>query len=169
MNDKNQQIRNVLKIAGPILIVVGIVLIILGRQGERDWEERRNQQSREFMAGQRDIHDIDNGVSGGFFLLGAGMFTIVAGIACLGFAYQRAFLQYQAREYAPVLKEAIGEVAPALSGGKSLACPSCHTANATDAKFCKECGLSLEPKACAKCGATNESGAKFCTGCGSPL
>ena len=51
-------------------------------------------------------------------------------------------------------------------------CPSCNAANASDTKFCKECGSKLEkvpePIICS-CGAENAAGTKFCHECGAKL
>jgi hypothetical protein len=158
-----------LKIIGPIVIGMGVLLIIFGVQNERQAEERRTQQSREFMAGQRDIHDIDHGTPAGFFMIAGGMFAIVIGLGLLGFAFQKAILRYQMRQYAPVVKEAIREVAPALASGGTRTCPACQTDCPTDAKFCKQCGAALAPAACSHCGANNDPDSKFCSSCGKPM
>jgi hypothetical protein len=169
MTPPPDNVRATLKIIGPIVIGAGVLLIIFGVQDERRAEERRTQQSREFMAGKRDIHDIDHGPPAGFFMIGGGMFAIVLGLGLLGFAFQKAFLRYQMRQYAPVVKEAIREVAPALASGGTRVCPRCQTDCPTDAKFCKQCGAALAPAACSHCGATNDPDSKFCSSCGRPM
>lgn len=121
------------------------------------------------MAGERDIHDIDNGPSAGFFMIGGGMFAIVIGVGLLGFAFQKALFRYQMRQYAPVVKEAIREVAPALASGGLRACPGCQTDCPTDARFCKRCGAGLAPAACSHCGVSNDADSKFCSSCGRPM
>ena len=105
MSPPSENVRTTLKTIGPIVIVVGVLLIIFGILDERRAEERRNQQSREFMAGNRDIHDIDRGPPAGFFMIGGGMFAIVIGLGLLSFAFQQLMLRYQMRQYAPVVKE----------------------------------------------------------------
>ncbi len=47
-------------------------------------------------------------------------------------------------------------------------CPKCGSANATTAKFCSECGASLQQN-CPECGKPVEPGAKFCPECGKAL
>ena len=47
-------------------------------------------------------------------------------------------------------------------------CPACGTTNATDRKFCGECGSSLAAP-CPACGTPNAPGVKFCGECGSRL
>lgn len=46
-------------------------------------------------------------------------------------------------------------------------CPKCGAAQATNAKFCPECGANLKQGVfCAQCGAKMQPGAKFCGECG---
>ena len=169
MTSPPDNVRETLKILGPVVIVVGGLLIIFGIQDERSAEERRKQQSREFMAGTWDIHDIDHGPSAGFFMIGGGMFAIVIGLGLLGFAFQKGLLRYQMRQYTPMIKEAIREVAPALAASGVRACPSCQSDCPTDARFCKQCGAPLAPAACSHCGANNDADARFCSSCGKPM
>ena len=169
MSTKNNSVRNALRVIGPIFICLGIVLIVLGVANERDFEKHRDQQSREFMAGQRNIHDIDKGPPAGFFMTMGGVFAILIGLVLLAFSFQKAMARYQMRQYAPLLKEAIREVAPALAGGPVQKCSRCETENPTDARFCKQCGAPVGNMACAGCGANNEPDARFCNGCGKPL
>jgi membrane protease subunit (stomatin/prohibitin family) len=53
-------------------------------------------------------------------------------------------------------------------GGSKITCPKCGAANASNMKFCNECGTKLgaEMVSCVKCGAQLHAGAKFCTECG---
>ncbi|HEY3397302.1 MAG TPA: SPFH domain-containing protein [Armatimonadota bacterium] len=46
-------------------------------------------------------------------------------------------------------------------------CPQCHQAVPAGAKFCPNCGASLEAATCT-CGAELPAGAKFCPACGKP-
>jgi membrane protease subunit (stomatin/prohibitin family) len=62
------------------------------------------------------------------------------------------------------------QAAPQTSG---VACPRCHTTNATGSRFCSSCGndLSAQPAAgatahCTNCGATLAPGVRFCSSCG---
>ncbi len=50
----------------------------------------------------------------------------------------------------------------------TIRCPKCDYENAPDAKFCQNCGSSLQP-ACPACGTLNRAGAKFCKSCGAKL
>jgi hypothetical protein len=113
----------------------------------------------------------------GPFLIAGGMFGVVAGLALTAFAFQAALLRYQVREQAPVLKEGLQEVAPALAGmlghpaaAGGLRCATCHVGNPADAKFCKGCGARLrQPLTCGGCGQLNDPDAKFCNNCGASL
>jgi len=54
------------------------------------------------------------------------------------------------------------------AGGQTggVACPQCGTQNATNTKFCTECGTKLGKATCANCQAELSPGAKFCSECG---
>jgi membrane protease subunit (stomatin/prohibitin family) len=56
-------------------------------------------------------------------------------------------------------------------GAASVACPSCGTANAAEAKFCSSCGTTIAPPTveCPSCGTANVAGAKFCSSCGTAM
>ncbi|MBS7641822.1 MAG: SPFH domain-containing protein [Candidatus Bathyarchaeia archaeon] len=51
-----------------------------------------------------------------------------------------------------------------------IQCPRCGFQNPQTARFCMNCGSSMQPgQVCPKCGTTNPVGAKFCINCGGPL
>jgi membrane protease subunit (stomatin/prohibitin family) len=53
--------------------------------------------------------------------------------------------------------------------GIVASCPTCGAPQATNAKFCAECGADLKAaKHCTQCGAKLQPGAKFCNECGAP-
>lgn len=56
-----------------------------------------------------------------------------------------------------------------VGASPSTACSKCHTANASGARFCKQCGNSLIPAMCGQCGAAVPTNAKFCEQCGKPI
>ncbi|AMP14543.1 double zinc ribbon domain-containing protein [Collimonas pratensis] len=45
-------------------------------------------------------------------------------------------------------------------------CASCNFGNAAGARFCQQCGNTLQPKNCGACGVAKIAGAKFCANCG---
>jgi len=49
-----------------------------------------------------------------------------------------------------------------------MICPTCTFENPSDAKFCQNCGSTLERK-CLNCGTINAASAKFCKQCGNRL
>jgi membrane protease subunit (stomatin/prohibitin family) len=61
--------------------------------------------------------------------------------------------------------------APAAAGAaEAIACPACHTAVATDARFCPHCGENLVAgDRCEDCEAPLAPDAKFCARCGEPV
>ncbi len=51
-----------------------------------------------------------------------------------------------------------------------MKCPKCQTESPEGAKFCIECGQSLQLEmVCPECGHTNIPGSKFCKECGHHL
>ena len=51
-------------------------------------------------------------------------------------------------------------------GRSEARCSSCGQLSPSGAKFCPQCGQSLQPGACRACGADLDAGAKFCAQCG---
>jgi membrane protease subunit (stomatin/prohibitin family) len=51
----------------------------------------------------------------------------------------------------------------------TITCPKCGQAAPAEAKFCPNCGQSLEAAKCPSCGAAVPPGAKFCPECGKPV
>lgn len=58
---------------------------------------------------------------------------------------------------------------PAAAPQQTRSCPKCHSQVVASAKFCNECGQSLQATACPKCGHTVQPGAKFCIECGQSI
>ena len=50
-----------------------------------------------------------------------------------------------------------------------MRCPHCRHENREDARFCGECGTSLDSTACRRCGTFNPARQKFCDSCGASL
>jgi class 3 adenylate cyclase len=50
-----------------------------------------------------------------------------------------------------------------------MRCPHCQHENRDSARFCGECGASLEGLVCPRCAALNPRGQKFCDSCGASL
>jgi predicted amidophosphoribosyltransferase len=49
-------------------------------------------------------------------------------------------------------------------------CPNCGAPQATNARFCAQCGTDLKAaRLCTQCGARLQPGARFCNECGAPV
>ena len=53
-----------------------------------------------------------------------------------------------------------------VGGNAGNPCPKCGSANANDARFCRQCGASLAAAECSGCGAELAADARFCGQCG---
>ena len=56
-----------------------------------------------------------------------------------------------------------GSAAPAQNN-----CLNCNAGNVAGARFCQQCGNSLQAPGCSGCGIAKVAGAKFCGNCGVP-
>jgi len=145
IDPKHTSTRQILRIVGPILAGIGLLLIIIG-VGSFFASFGSFQPPRFFWCA---------------FL---GMPLLFVGIVLCGFGFQGAVLRYQLGEVAPVTKDtfnylaegtqegvktvatAIGEgIAAGMSGSRTAEnrCPKCSQTNDADAKFCKTCGAAL--------------------------
>ncbi|MCA8964692.1 MAG: zinc ribbon domain-containing protein [Planctomycetes bacterium] len=117
-----------------------------------------------------------------FWCAFVGLPLLGVGTALLKFAYLGAIARYTAGETAPVATDTFNyvadEVRPGVHAlGSSLAaglagargaerCPGCGNEHDAGAKFCDQCGASLQGATCADCGHENDADARFCAGCG---
>jgi len=97
----------------------------------------------------------------------AGLF-VGAGLGqAIGGNIQAPQVQQAATEAAAAEQQAAAPVATTTGAAPAtVACPNCGTANPQGAKFCQQCGTSLEAKHCTNCGAELAPGTKFCPECG---
>ncbi|KAB0647839.1 zinc ribbon domain-containing protein, partial [Burkholderia diffusa] len=49
---------------------------------------------------------------------------------------------------------------------RQLACAGCGALNASDARFCAQCGAAQRGKSCSRCHSALAADARFCPGCG---
>lgn len=145
IDPKHTSTRHILRIVGPILAGIGLLLIIIG-VGSFFASFGSFQPPRFFWC---------------VFL---GMPLLFVGLVLCGFGFQGAVLRYQLGEVAPVTKDtfnylaegtqegvktvaaAIGEgIAAGMSGSRASdnPCHKCGQTNDPDAKFCKNCGATL--------------------------
>lgn len=164
INPGHTNVRNVLRIAGPITIAVGGLFVVIG-------------------IGSFFSAFAGSGSPRYFWCAFVGMPIVFFGIVMTMFGFLGAVTRYQAGEVAPVGKDtfnymahgtqggvrmmasAVGAGLAEGSGGGKLACPACGHPNDQDAKFCDDCGAAIS-KACPGCGAVNDGDAKFCDDCG---
>ncbi len=169
INPKHAEIRQVLRIVGPLVAVVGLLLIAIGF-GSFFMSLGKFEPPRFFWCA---------------FL---GMPLLFLGIAMSQFGFLGAVARYQAGELAPVGKDTINYLAEGTKDGvqtiaaavgaglaqnatgpdKMVPCPECGHAGDVQAKFCDACGASLA-KVCPSCGHVNDRDANFCANCGNGL
>jgi RNA polymerase subunit RPABC4/transcription elongation factor Spt4 len=120
-----------------------------------------------------------------------GLPLLTFGGAICKFAFMGTIARYSAGEVMPVAKDSIKymvnenadeikTVASAIGEGLAgehrvqekiaVRCPKCNTVNKDSARFCNECGYSMQKnKTCDNCGELNDPDAKFCDNCGNSM
>lgn len=156
LNEEEYQKDNKkVKIAGVIVILIGICLLCIGAyflssaskmevpsMGAPDWFEKSTSQSeREFKGSTM--------VMFGIFI------TIVGCMIRFGVANQRKIMAYQAQQAMPIVKEGFEEMSPTLgtaakeiakgvkegmANGETMFCKHCGTKIDADSRFCSKCG-----------------------------
>jgi len=165
LDPSHTKTRNTLRTVGPILILVGLALIVLGIAGI-------------FLVGPVCI-----------VLAFVGMPVLFVGSSMSMFGFVGRMARYQAQEVAPVAKDTFNYMAHGTShgvrtmasalgqglreggfGGGAQTMVRCHKCNALvpdGAKFCSQCGQTLgKSKPCPGCQELNDPDAKFCDNCG---
>jgi ribosomal protein L40E len=171
IDPRHQQIRGVLRIVGPCLLLAGLVLDAIGLVS--------------FFSAFGSFEPPRY-----FWCLFLGFPLTAMGAGLTKFAYLGAIARYLSGEVSPVgkdtfnyLYEGTGErvrtIAHAVGQGLSsglrgadaveIRCPTCDAPNPADARYCDRCGAPLEDKACPRCGTRNGRDAKFCNQCGGQL
>lgn len=162
------QKRNVLRVIGPIVFLVGLTLTAIS--------------FATVVLGDPFAH------GGRAALAFVGLPLMFVGAVCSIFGFAGAVARYQAGEYAPVAKDtfnyladstqdgvrtlasAVGAGLRGEAGPGTLACPGCGAMNEPGSKFCDQCGESLPSEvACPDCGEANDPDARFCDNCGKPI
>ncbi|QDS86545.1 Double zinc ribbon [Rosistilla ulvae] len=167
INPDHLKTRQLLRKIGPLIFGVGVLFTIVGM-------------------GSFFMSFGSFGSPRYFWCCFVGMPLMFVGSTMSGYGFMGAITRYQAGEIAPVGKDTFNYMAEETRGGvqavasaigaglnqsarqSSVACPSCGTANDSDAKFCDSCGTAML-STCGSCGAVNDSDAKFCDRCGTQL
>jgi hypothetical protein len=143
IDPRHASTRIVLRTLGPILVLIGLLLLIIGTA---------------------DVFSASMSYEPRYFWLNfVGMPVLFVGIVMCMMGYLGAVARYTAGEAAPVQKDAFnylatgttegvrtmaGAVGEGLAGGMSAAartvpCPRCQCHNDLDARFCKNCATPL--------------------------
>lgn len=161
--------RKVLRVIGPIVAGVGLLLTIIGFGNA--------------LASMGEF-----GPPRLMWMIFVGMPLLFVGLVLCKFAFLGAVTRYMANEVAPVgkdvvnylaagTKDAVRDVAAAVGEGlrgearpadvRILRCHKCNADNEASANFCKSCGAALaKTKPCPTCGELNDPDARFCDHCG---
>jgi hypothetical protein len=181
----HQAVRSFLRLVGPLMILAGLILTIIGFSSFFS-------NFNSFPSGSGPHFTEPGGMASRFWCAFVGIPLLAAGIGLTKFAFLGAAARYVSNEVSPVAKDtasyllkgtkgAVREVAAAVAdgiragsagepGAAGLRCPRCGGANGDDASFCKACGATLvKAKACLQCGRSNDGDARFCNGCGAPI
>ena len=175
--DRHRETRGCLRVVGPLLVVVGGVLTLIGFAG--------------FFSAFGSKPSFDGPPEGVklFFLCFIGLPMVAVGVAICKFAFLGSVARYVASEAAPVAKDttnymidgtkdAVGDLAQSVTEGvaaglggeaeaKTVDCASCNAPIDAGARFCPQCGVEVPGEVrCDRCGAMNDPSAKFCDQCG---
>jgi hypothetical protein len=169
LNPGHLQVRNVLRIAGPIMLGLGVILMIVGFV--------------DFAIAMSSFGHFPKL----FWCFMVGMPLVFFGGVATKTAYMGAMARYVSAESSPVAKdtfnymakgtkEGVREIAGAIREGlvgedsSGVRCGSCDQLNDRDASFCDACGSKMScEKDCPACEAPNDAQAKFCDHCGTSL
>jgi hypothetical protein len=165
MDPGHRALRGLLRVVGPLLVIVGAGFLIVG------------------IGSFFSSFNSRGGTPDKFWCAFVGMPILAIGFGICRYAYMGAVARYAANEVAPVAKDAINYLAEGTAPGvKKLAeavgrqdrvvvrCHKCNRDNDRDARFCGGCGASLAKSApCPKCQELNDPDARFCDRCGVPL
>lgn len=181
--DRHRSNRSVLRIIGPLVLVAGIGLTVVGIGGFFLGAIGVMEEPPSNAEGIPSVFKV-------FFLAFLGIPMTFVGIVLTKFAYLGAVARYVASEAAPVgkdvtnyvidgTKDAVGGLAQSVGAGiaagmagnqsstETVDCPSCGAACDSGARFCSDCGTAIPGEVrCERCGAMNEPDAKFCNQCG---
>ncbi len=158
--------RNVLRIAGPLILLVGALFLIVG-------------------VGSFFMSFGGFGPPRYFWCVFVGMPLIFIGKVMSVAGFAGAVARYQAGEYAPVAKDtfnyiadesevgvrtlasAVGQGLRGETNQAVLQCPACGSDNDPGSKYCDQCGGPLPGEvSCPGCGEINDHDARFCDRCG---
>lgn len=162
-----RRIRGVLRMGGPVLTGIGVVLFVIGIV--------------DFFASA--------GSFGGprrFWMVMLGLPMLGVGLAMLRLGYIGKFARYYGRAIGPAASRTFNEVArgsrpgfgaiarafagDGASADEDRICGACGEVNRAGSVFCRGCGERLpEAGVCGACGNRMDTEARFCDRCGADL
>lgn len=173
IDPNHHQIRGLLRTVGPVVLGIGLLFTAVG-----------------FISFFQAFGTF--GPPRYFWCVFVGFPLIALGATMSKFGYLGAFSRYVMGEFAPVQKDtfnvlaegtrpgvetlarAVGQGFAAAAGttagmDRELQCPRCDAPYEASARFCTQCGGSLEKKNCSGCGQSNAPDDQFCGQCGERL
>ncbi len=156
-NHKHQKTKMILKILGPILLLIGLASVIIG------------------------IVDMGLNITGSnepklFFLMMLGFPLIAIGLFITIIGNMQKINSYVVREQVPTTNETLNNLASSIGNVANTVrenveqkkCPNCGKLNDINAKYCNNCGKPLV-KICPNCNKENGTDATYCNNCGTRL
>ena len=168
INTNHKEIRSVLRIVGPCLLVVGGLFMLVGMIS--------------FFTSFGSF-----GPPRYFWCCFVGAPLMFFGFVITNMGFMGAISRYTAGESAPVAKDTfnyladgtrdgVRDIAGAITEGvhratvirgENVECPKCQDLNDPNARFCDQCGEKLATfRACGVCSTPNHFDANFCDNCG---
>ncbi len=163
---KHDSLRGALRVIGPLVVLTGVIFTAIGMIS--------------FFSAFGSF-----GMPRYFWCCFVGMPLMGIGGAICKFAYLGSISRYISNEITPVGRDTFNQLAHGTKDSFRMLAGSvreglegtttaekecgCGTANDAEAKFCKNCGKSLQPHCCGSCGKDNDADARFCDHCGKPI
>lgn len=177
INPGHRETRDKLRVFGPPLMIVGLIVGAVGFIGFIPMGMRYGPF----------------GAIGFMVLFGGGAFLAQIGFVLTKFGYMGAVARYMAQEGAPVgrdtfnymadgTRDSVRDLASAVGEGlrgdakasreSIIRCPQCGTPGDADMNFCGRCGTPFASKketTCSSCGRRVDAESRFCGHCGRPM
>lgn len=152
IDPRHERKRSILRILGPLLVLVGGTLAAIG--------------FIDFFSAFNSFGKGGFGFPGHFFFAVIGLPLFGWGLSLCRFAFLGQGARYVAAEVAPVARDTLDYLGVGV--GERITCATCGHANEHGSKFCDECGKALTID-CPRCHHPNEPSSRFCQECGGAL
>ena len=175
-HSQHHQTRSVLRIIGPTIFLVGLILTIIGIAGFFSSFNSAWDSGPSFGSGFESMPGFDSGSGFGhtqrdsgmsrFFLAFIGLPMMGVGAAISKFAFLGSVARYVASEAAPVVKDTTNYM---IDGTKGAVSDLAQSVGAGIAAGMAGDQSTIETTDCPGCGEACDSGARFCDQCGTPI